>query len=422
MLNYIKYSTRLFSSVCQLFADRRGTAIYSSIGLSTLLLLLTASYPALAQDAPTPENIQEIEKESSSSKFKDPEDGWFDASRWLIDNIVGFMPIPIIITEPAIDNGLGMAGVFFHQPKGDQMQADKGSNLILPNMSVVGGAYTGNESWFAGAGHFRNWDKDHFRYNVMAGYADINLDWYGSDDIPLGQRSVRFNVRGAMLDQGILARLGSSRWYLGADWRYLNSEVQFKTNLPIELPVVENTVSGVGAVALYENLDYRLSPRKGFKTEIRAMINHDTVGSDFDYKELTWNFRQYFEFGQKYTFSWRLDGASTSGDVPFYLEPSIQIQGIEALRYQGPTAATAEVRGGYDVHPRWTILGFVGAGRTAESISDLASSTTRTSYGVGFRYLMSKVLGMRAGIDIAHGPEGTYVYLVTGSAWNTSGF
>ncbi len=29
---------------------------------------------------------------------------------------------------------------------------------------------------------------------------------------------------------------------------------------------------------------------------------------------------------------------------------------------------------------------------------------------------------MRAGIDIARGPQGTYVYLVTGSAWNTSGF
>ena len=29
---------------------------------------------------------------------------------------------------------------------------------------------------------------------------------------------------------------------------------------------------------------------------------------------------------------------------------------------------------------------------------------------------------MRAGLDIARGPEGTYVYLVMGSAWNTSGF
>jgi len=301
------------------------------------------------------------------------------------------------------------------------MNKDSG-NLILPNMSMVAGAYTGNDSWLVGGGHFRNWNKDRYRYNVMAGYANINLDWYGNEDFPLNGRSVRFNVEGAMLSQEFLARLGNSRWFMGADWQFLNSDVQFQTSLPISLPVVENTISAIGVVALYENLDYRLSPRKGFKTELSAAVNRDAIGSDFDYEEFAWNVRQYFELGEKATLSWRFDGATTSGDVPFYLEPSIQIQGIQALRYQGPTAATVEIRAGYDVHPRWTILGFVGGGRTADSVSDLGSETTRTAYGIGFRYLLAKVLGMRAGIDIARGPEVTYVYLVTGSAWNTSGF
>jgi len=62
-------------------------------------------------------------------------------------------------------------------------------------------------------------------------------------------------------------------------------------------------------------------------------------------------------------------------------------------------------------------LGFLGGGRAADSISSLSSAPTHTAYGVGFRYLMAKRLGLRAGIDIARGPEGTYVYLVTGSAW-----
>lgn len=377
---------------------------------------------ALAQEEPGSAPDQAVEKQSLLSKFKDPDDGWFDASRWLLENIVGFMPVPIIITEPAVDDGLGLAGVFFHKPKEDQMRAEDGANLIMPNISALALAYTGNESWFAGAGHFRNWSKDRYRYNVMAGYADINLDWYGTDNFPLPDDGIRFNVSGAMLEQGFLVRLGESRWYLGADWRYLNSEVQFKTNLPIELPVVENVVSGIGAVGLYENLDYRLSPRKGFKAELTASVNDDAIGSDFDYEQFAWKIRQYFEFGDKYTFSWRLDGATTSGDVPFYLEPYIQIQGIPALRYQGSTATTAEVRGGYDFHPRWTALAFVGAGRAADSFSDLASATTRTAYGIGFRYLMAKVLGMRVGIDVARGPEGTYAYLVMGSAWNGAGF
>ena len=87
------------------------------------------------------------------------------------------------------------------------------------------------------------------------------------------------------------------------------------------------------------------------------------------------------------------------------------------MRYQGATAATAELRGGYDIRPRWTVLGFVGAGRAADSLSDLSSATSRTAYGAGFRYLMAKRLGMRVGLDVAKGPEGTYVYIVMGSPW-----
>ena len=127
--------------------------------------------------------------------------------------------------------------------------------------------------------------------------------------------------------------------------------------------------------------------------------------------------KNYFEFAEKYTLALRFDGATTNGDVPFYLEPFVEIQGIPALRYQGASAATLEVRGGYDFTPRWTALAFVGGGRAADSISELGSASTRTAYGAGFRYLMARKLGMRVGLDVAKGPEGTYVYIVTGTAW-----
>ena len=87
------------------------------------------------------------------------------------------------------------------------------------------------------------------------------------------------------------------------------------------------------------------------------------------------------------------------------------------MRYQGSSAATLEVRGGYDIRPRWTAVGFVGAGKAAEDLSDLSSATTRSAYGLGFRYLLAKKLGMRVGLDVAKGPEGTYAYIVMGSPW-----
>jgi len=146
-------------------------------------------------------------------------------------------------------------------------------------------------------------------------------------------------------------------------------------------------------------------------------VNSEAIGSDYDFEELTWELRQYFEFGDKYFLSWRFDGATTSGDVPFYMEPDIDLKGIAAMRYQGPTAATVEVRGGIDITPRWSLLAFAGAGKTADDISDLSSAESRTAYGAGFRYLIARRLGMRVGIDIAKGPEETYGYLVIGTDW-----
>jgi len=346
--------------------------------LASLFLSISSLNAAAAQENSEEATEAEPEKESFFSQFKDPDDGMIDMSAWLLDNLVGFLPVPIIITEPAVDNGIGAAGVFFHQPKADQMKPDA---------------------------------------DGFGGYANINLDWYGGDNFPILENGVRFNVEGAVLDQEILFRLGDSNWFLGADWRFMKSDVTFKLNLPIDLPTVENTISGLSAVGLYENLDFQISPRNGLSFKLQAEANREAIGSDYDFEKYTWKLRQYFEFGEEYTLSWRLDGATTSGDVPFYLEPFVEIEGIPAMRYQGATAATLEVRGGYDIRPRWTVVGFVGGGRAAESLSDLGSATTHSAYGLGFRYLLAKKLGMRVGLDVAKGPEGTYIYIVMGSSW-----
>ena len=62
----------------------------------------------------------DAEAESSWSQFVDPDDGRFDASRFLADNVYGSLPLPIIITDPAVDVGLGAVGLFFHESEEQQ--------------------------------------------------------------------------------------------------------------------------------------------------------------------------------------------------------------------------------------------------------------------------------------------------------------
>ncbi len=73
-----------------------------TIRLATSFLLLALS-------------CREAVAESFWSQFVDPDDGRFDTSRFLADNAYGFLPLPIIITDPAVDGGLGAVGLFFHE-------------------------------------------------------------------------------------------------------------------------------------------------------------------------------------------------------------------------------------------------------------------------------------------------------------------
>src|SRR5204862_5192757 len=46
--------------------------------------------------------------------FTDPQDGALDASEWLLDR-KGFLPVPVVITEPAVGYGAGAALLFFRE-------------------------------------------------------------------------------------------------------------------------------------------------------------------------------------------------------------------------------------------------------------------------------------------------------------------
>lgn len=50
----------------------------------------------------------------AQGRFIDPQDGYFDLSDHLLQQ-KGFMPVPIIITEPALDYGGGLGALWFSE-------------------------------------------------------------------------------------------------------------------------------------------------------------------------------------------------------------------------------------------------------------------------------------------------------------------
>ena len=64
------------------------------------------------------------------------------------------------------------------------------------------------------------------------------------------------------------------------------------------------------------------------------------------------------------------------------------------------------------------MVGFAGIGRATDHFDDLRTTERAYNYGVGFRYLLARRLGLAAGFDIARGPEDTTLVITFGNAWD----
>ena len=111
------------------------------------LLLLLALWglsisSALALCAPTARAQTDVTNEpevtNEASKFRSPDDDWLDVSGFLEEKY-GFIPVPFIITEPAVGYGGGTSFMFLSNPL---PHAEDG--LGRPSITVVGGFGTEN--------------------------------------------------------------------------------------------------------------------------------------------------------------------------------------------------------------------------------------------------------------------------------------
>jgi hypothetical protein len=117
-------------------------------------------------------------------RFFDPVDGAFDLGQHMLEHS-GFLPVPLIITEPALGYGGGAAIVYFDEAMSSKNRGRFATDrLAPPNITALGGFKTENGSWGGGAGLFRSWDDDRLRYRGGVGKAALNLDFYGPLDRP----------------------------------------------------------------------------------------------------------------------------------------------------------------------------------------------------------------------------------------------
>ncbi len=381
----------------------------------TAALLVGLGGGAHAVDDPRPSSGDE----PFSTLFFDEQDGGFDMSKWLLKK-KGFLPVPIIITEPAVGYGGGLAAVFFSQSIEEAIaQSKKSGHRTPPDIYALAAAKTENGTSFIGGGAMVSFLDDRWRYRGFVGHGDVHLDFYGGGVILDRDYKVAYELDGWVSYQQALYRLFNTDNFISVRWLYMDLDSGFgapRPNLPEASFSMRN--SGIGVSFEHDSRDNTFTPSHGMLAVVDTMFYDPDWGSDSRFQAYRGHIFAYTPLGKSVVLGGRLDGRLARGDVPFYMLPFIDMRGIAALRYQDENTALAEVEARWNVTPRWGLIGFLGAGRAWGSRTSFDDATSKVSKGVGFRYQIARLLGLWAGMDYAWGPDGQEAfYIQMGNAW-----
>lgn len=390
--------------------------------LCVLLLLValpTCFVRAQEQAAAADIGTDADSRQPKHGKFKDHE-GKLDVSEWLLER-KGFLPVPIIITEPAVGYGGGVALAFFRKPKVAARTTSEGKvHLIAPD--IYGGAVmkTENGSEAGGAGASLHFAEDKWRYRGGAAKASFNLDFYTAGALGESQK-IGYNLDGIMSFQQVFRRLGEDDLYLGMSWIYMDLDTRLDLESDRDFftdKELSQRSSGLGLSLEYDTRDNTFTPSKGWLGMVDATFYDQAFGSDNKFQGYRGHVFAYQPmFDERLIVGGRIDVRAVDGDVPFYRLPYVDLRGIASGRYQDRRVAMLETELRWNLTDRWALIGFVGAGRAWGRRSSFADASSEVSKGAGFRYLLARKLGLYTGLDYAWGPEDKTFYIQVGSAW-----
>jgi len=375
----------------------------------------------LAGPAPgqTAAAASEPAKKSLRELLIDDEDGWLDLSEMMFSSSNSRyrflpIPIPILITEPAVGYGLGLAPVWFHKPP------DRSSGqLVPPSVSMAAAFATTDGSWGGGGGHFHSFKNDTWRVLGFAGYASLELESAGiSTDFAAGQ-TLEYSIASTFLLLQASRKM-SARTLSGLRYIYAQSDIELEGPDPSTDRSLagDSTIGGLAVFVEFDSRDSVISPAKGHRFELRPGYYGELFGSDVEYVQVESSYTGYWHRGPL-GFALRVEADWIDDGAPFYVKPFISLRGLPAMAYLGEEVFSAEPEIGWKVHPRWTLLAFAGAGRARNDFGPLGE-TRRDVHtgGAGFRYLLSRELGLQAGFDFAVSSEGDHaLYIVVGNPW-----
>ena len=258
------------------------------------------------------------------------------------------------------------------------------------------------------------------------------LFWGIGDDTP-NENEELYTTESFASQFQYLSRV-KGKFFMGGMMNYLNSTI---TEVDPDGQLVNGEIPGneggqtlgIGLLARLDSRDHPYNCTNGVYFQTGFLISDPIIGSDFDFNRWDLDFRYYIGVVQgRHVLAFQFVSQNIWGDPSF--ETMALLGGDQIMRghylgryrdnsmysvqaeYRLPLGreSWSDDRDKVPFKERWGVVGFVAVGNVAPGIGDYRFSTTRTSLGVGVRYLALPKQNINVRVDFGFGSQFPGIY------------
>lgn len=339
-----------------------------------------------------------------------------------------FMVLPIITYSPETSLRIGVISIYFFRGK----NAPEGTQLSTIKVPFN---YTLNNQIKARMSYeiFLN-DNKHIFKGVVEWIKFPLLFWGIGNNTPESNEEI-YTTRTMTVDFNYLAKV-KNHYFLGV--RYIRqdskiTEVEEDGLLNQEglIPGNEGALtSGVGLIARFDKRDNIFNATTGPYVQVNLTTYQSWLGSEFEFTKLRFDLRHYIQtFQKRHVLAFNVVAEHNWGDPTF--ETLALLGGEQIMRghYLGRFRDNTMLAGQMEYRlplgrkfwiderekppfwERWGVVGFVGIGNVAPSVSNWGFDHLKSSWGFGFRYAAKSKERLNIRIDFGFGTQNPGFYL-----------
>ena len=179
--------------------------------------------------------------------------------------------------------------------------------------------------------------------------------------------------------------------------------------------------SGLGLILNYDTRDNIFSTHQGFYGEFTIDQHDEIFASDFDYRRLRLDIRQFFKLSKNDILATQFYSESIYGEAPFLSQAFIggnqRMRGFYEGRYRDNHAALVQLEYRRNLPWRFGAVAFAGMGAVANEYSHFEMNYLRYTYGGGLRFALNEADRIHIRFDVGMGNGQAAYYLTINEAF-----